>query len=56
MEEILSFIINHERFVYTQNDSSRYGILFRRVLHHSAQSQLVDHFHKWRHTIMEAII
>jgi len=56
MEEILSFIRNHGRSVYLQNDSSRDGILFRRVLHHSAQSQLVDHFPKWRHNIMETIV
>lgn len=56
MEEVISFIRNHGRESYLRNVSPQEDILFRRVKHQGAGSQLVDYFPRWRHSINEAMV
>lgn len=56
MEEVISYIRNHGRDSYLRNVSPREEILFRRILHQSAGSQIVDYFPRWRHAVNEAIV
>jgi hypothetical protein len=56
MEEVISFIRNHGRDSYLRNVSPQEEILFRRILHQGAGSQLVDYFPRWRHAVNEAIV
>ena len=56
MEEVISFIRNHGRDNYLRNVSPKEEILFRRIMHQGARSQLVDYFPRWKHTLNEAIV
>jgi len=56
MEEAISFIRNNGRDSYVRNVSPYDNILFRRIMHKGARSQLVDHFPRWRHEVNEAIV
>ncbi len=56
MEEVISYIRNHGRDTYLRNISPKEEILFRRILHNGANSQLVDYFPKWRNLVNESIV
>lgn len=56
MEEVISFIRNHGRDTYLRNVSPKQEILFRRIMHQGAGSQLVDYFPRWKHTLNEAVV
>lgn len=56
IEEVISFIRNHGRDTYLRNVSPHEEVLFRRIQHKGAKSQLVDYFPKWRNFVNEAIV
>jgi len=56
MEEVISYISNQGRDAYLRNVSPEKEILFRRVQHKGANSQLVDYFPKWRNFVNESIV
>ncbi len=56
MEEVISYIRNQGRDAYLRNVSPEEEILFRRVQHKGANSQLVDYFPKWRNFVNESIV
>jgi hypothetical protein len=55
MEEVISFIRNHGRDAYLRNHPAHEDVIFRRIMHQGAGSQLVDYFPRWRHSVMETI-
>lgn len=56
MEQVISYIRNHGRDSYLRTVLHQEEILFRRILHQGAGSQLVDYFPRWRHSLNEAIL
>ncbi|MFZ1750820.1 MAG: hypothetical protein WAU01_11540 [Saprospiraceae bacterium] len=56
LEELISFIRIHGRAHYLQHLSDDDEVIFRRVLHQGAGSNLVDYFPRWRHSINEAMV
>jgi hypothetical protein len=55
IEVVISFIRNHGRDAYLRNHPAHEDVIFRRIMHQGAGSQLVDYFPRWRHSIMETI-
>lgn len=56
MEEVISFIRNHGRDTYLRNVTPHEEVLFRRIPHQGAKSQLVDYFPRWRNFVNESIV
>ena len=56
MEEVISFIRNHGRDTYLRNVTPHEEVLFKRIQHQGAKSQLVDYFPRWRNFVNESIV
>ncbi len=56
LEEVISFIRNNGRDTYLRHVSPHEKVLFRRILHQGAGSNIADFFPRWRHAVLEAIV